>query len=75
MNIDGVRLLEAGRHDEAVTTFTEAITLDPNYAAAYFNRSRAYRALGKEKEAEAELEVWRARATGAGAEPGAAAKE
>ena len=39
----------AGRHSEAITSFSAAITLDPTNPVLYSNRSAAYTALGKKE--------------------------
>jgi tetratricopeptide (TPR) repeat protein len=44
-NATGLRLLDQGKLPEAVSTFTEAIALDSNFAEAYGSRCRAYAAL------------------------------
>jgi len=48
---DGVDAHNAGRIEEAVALYTEAIELDPNLVNAYVNRSAAYGALGRLDEA------------------------
>ena len=48
---DGIDADEAGRLEEAVTLYTEAIELDPNLAEAYINRSVDYFNLGRLEEA------------------------
>lgn len=40
-----------GDLEKAVADYSEALRLDPHYAAAYHNRSAAYRQLGRLKEA------------------------
>ncbi len=45
-NAEGLRLLDAGRHQEALSAFTAAIDAQPDFAAAYRNRSEAYRRQG-----------------------------
>jgi tetratricopeptide (TPR) repeat protein len=37
----GLREIEAGQNDDAIDVFTDAITLDPNLAAAYHQRALA----------------------------------
>jgi len=46
----GIRNLALKRNEEAVTDFTEAIRLDPNYAHAYCNRAEAKMRLGRYEE-------------------------
>lgn len=43
---EGIDAQEAGRLEEAVTLYTEAIELDPELTEAYGNRSLAYLDLG-----------------------------
>jgi len=45
-NAEGLRLLDAGRNQEAQSAFTAAIDAQPDFAAAYRNRSEAYRRQG-----------------------------
>ena len=45
-NAEGLRLLDAGRRQEALAAFTAAIDAQPDFAAAYRNRSEAYRCQG-----------------------------
>ena len=47
----GNKAFAAGRHTEAVTSFSSAITLDPTNAVLYSNRAAAYTALGKKTPA------------------------
>jgi tetratricopeptide (TPR) repeat protein len=42
-------------HGLAITDYTNAILLNPQYAAAYFGRSRAERASGRIEQADADL--------------------
>src|SRR5271165_3503486 len=51
----GVTFDDNGNSADAVTEFTEAIRLNPNFAAAYYRRSSAYRKLGQKDKAEADL--------------------
>jgi tetratricopeptide (TPR) repeat protein len=44
---DGVAALQAGRHDEAIELFGEAIDLDSEFAKAYVARAQAYWGTGK----------------------------
>ena len=43
--LDGIKAIEGGRFEEAVTLFTAAIQARPAYAKAYFNRGGAYRGI------------------------------
>lgn len=45
-----------GRHEAAVTHLQRAITLFPEFGAAYYALARSYRALGRMQEAERALE-------------------
>lgn len=42
----GAAYVTAGNYDAAITAFTQAITLDPAYAEAYYNRGIAYKDKG-----------------------------
>ncbi len=46
-NQTGVQHFEEGRLNEAITAYSEAISLDPENTAAYYNRGQAYFALGR----------------------------
>ena len=46
-NHAGVEHFEQGRIEEAITEYSEAIRLEPEYAAAYYNRGQAYFTLGQ----------------------------
>src|SRR3989304_6014609 len=48
---EGNRLLEDGKHLEAVEGYDKALALDPKYAAAWNNRGNALDDLGKYQEA------------------------
>ena len=48
-NRAGVEHFEQGRIEEAITEYSEAIRLEPEYAAAYYNRGQAYFTLGQAK--------------------------
>ena len=39
---EGVQLVESGEFDKAIDAFTGAIRLNPQYAAAFYNRGTAY---------------------------------
>ncbi|MFQ5681812.1 MAG: tetratricopeptide repeat protein [Candidatus Binatia bacterium] len=47
----GVKLLQQGKTDEAVTEFEKAVTLDPDYVAAHVNLAYAYDRQGRVEEA------------------------
>ncbi len=53
---NGIELSAAHRLKEAITVFGEAIRLDPNSAAAYYDRAGAYYSLGQFKEAIADYD-------------------
>ena len=38
----GLHIAHKGNYDQAISDFTKAIGLDPNYAKAYNNRGLAY---------------------------------
>lgn len=40
-NLRGIAYSENGDQDRAIVTFSKAIELTPNYAAAYYNRGEA----------------------------------
>ena len=44
---------KAGRHDEALAHFREAIKLDPNYTAAFFHGGMSCEAAGRPEDAKA----------------------
>ena len=46
--------LELEKDDEAIADYTEAIRLNPEYAAAYYNRGVVYEKQGKQAEADAD---------------------
>ena len=48
----GIRLLNAGDVDTAITQFQQAIKLTPDYAPAYYQLGRAFQRQGKGAEAE-----------------------
>jgi Flp pilus assembly protein TadD len=45
-----------GQHDEAIKNSTEAIRLNPKYAAAYTLRGASYAAKGMQDKAKADFE-------------------
>ena len=51
----GIRKYLRGRYEEAIEDFNAAITSNPNYALAYYNRGRAYLALKQNREALADF--------------------
>ena len=51
----GLRFVQKGDFDKAITYFSEAIRLDAKLAAAYYNRGMAFRESGDESKAEADL--------------------
>jgi tetratricopeptide (TPR) repeat protein len=48
--------LEASYLEEAIADFDSAIDMQPNYAAAFFNRGRAYQALGEAALGQADMQ-------------------
>jgi tetratricopeptide (TPR) repeat protein len=50
----GGGLAKAGRIDEAIDAFTNALEFSPNNAVAYYNRGNVYRNAGKPKQAIAD---------------------
>ena len=61
-NSEGLRLEQTGDYEGAVQAFTEALTLNPESAAAHRNRAEALRRLGREAEAQVDLEKVKAKA-------------
>ncbi len=53
----GVSLQNKGKLTDAVREFSKAITLNPDYAAAYIGRADAYSKLGKVQEANEDYSV------------------
>ena len=53
-NSDGVQRLKDGQYESALTSFTDAIIANPEYALAYRNRAQAYDDLGRAQEAVAD---------------------
>ncbi len=49
-------LFEQNKFEEAIALYTEAITIDPTYASAYFNRALSYAILNKYTEAMADAQ-------------------
>ena len=49
--IQGAALNELGRMEEAIENYTKAITLNPNYASAYFNLGNSMSSLNRFEEA------------------------
>ncbi len=47
----GIRLVEAGRIDEAMSHYTQALLLNPEYAEAHYNLGNAFIRLGRLDEA------------------------
>jgi tetratricopeptide (TPR) repeat protein len=52
----GVSFLNKGKSDEAITYFTKAVTLDPNYVDGYFQRGLTYFGMQKTAESKADLQ-------------------
>ena len=57
-NAEGLAAYQAGKYEEAVKLFNDAINLNPYYPATWLNRSEAYRKLGKTAEADADRNKW-----------------
>lgn len=57
-NMEGLKLYQEGKYEEALRLFNEAIESDPENAAAMLNRSDVYKKLGREVEADADREKW-----------------
>ncbi len=55
-NLCGVAYHALNQLDEAMSSYSEAIKLDPNYARAYHNRGLLYQRLKKHAEADHDLE-------------------
>lgn len=66
LNRKGIRLTDAGKYDEAISVFGEAIALGADMAGLYFNRAEARRHAGDIEGATLDLE------TAARLEPGEA---
>ncbi len=52
----GLGAVEAGKTQEAVDAFTQALNLDRRFLRAYYNRALLYHSLGRTSEALADLE-------------------
>ena len=52
----GVNFLNAGLNDEAISFFTKAVTVNPDYVDGYYRRALAYLAQGKTAESRADFE-------------------
>ncbi len=48
--------LEASYFEEAIADFDSAIDMQPNYAAAFFNRGRAHQAMGEAALAQTDIQ-------------------
>ena len=57
-NQEGLRLFQAGKYEEALKLFNEALEIDSELASAWLNRSDVYKQLGREAEADADKEKW-----------------
>jgi len=57
LNTLGVTATEAGRHEEALQHFREAISLEPEWGAPFNNRAQLYRILRRDDDAIADLDV------------------
>ena len=54
-NVIGFSHFDAGRYAEAIVEFDKALTVNPNYDAAYFTKGISLSRLGKDEEAIVEL--------------------
>jgi len=54
-NYKAVDLFEAGKTNEALAVFGQAIALNPNYAEPVYNRGKAYLTLGNYNAALSDL--------------------
>lgn len=57
---EGLRLLQAGDYEGAITAFTQIIEINPRSTAAHYHRADAYRRAGRASEAERDVETARA---------------
>ena len=55
MSDRGVVYANQGNYDKAISDFTEAIRLDPQFAPAYYNRGTAYLHKGDHAKANADF--------------------
>jgi tetratricopeptide (TPR) repeat protein len=55
LDCEGKYYLKRGKYDHAIKNFDQAIQIDPVHAQSYYNRSLAFRALGKTAQADADL--------------------
>ena len=53
----GLEHSKNGNHELAIEDYTKAIELKPNYADAYYSRSKAWLHLGEEKKAKADMQI------------------
>ncbi len=54
---EGVKLVLAGKNDEALAALNKAIELDPSLSIAYYNRGEVYKRLGQNDKAMADYKV------------------
>jgi len=55
-NSEGVQATEAGRHQEALRAFQEAIQTEPSWGAPYNNRAQLYRIMRRNDDAIVDLD-------------------
>jgi tetratricopeptide (TPR) repeat protein len=55
LNSRGIHLIDKDRHEEAITAFDEALSLDPGLTGVLFNRAEAYHRKGENEKARSDL--------------------
>jgi len=56
-NAEGVEATEAGRQQEALAAFQQALQLEPSWGALYNNRAQLYRIMRRDEDAIADLDI------------------
>ena len=54
----GVAFLESANYESAITAFSDAIAVDPDFSTVYLNRARAYQSLEMAEAAEADIRTF-----------------
>jgi tetratricopeptide (TPR) repeat protein len=54
-NVEGLKLYQEGKYEEALRKYNEAIEMDAGYAAPWINRSAVHRKLGREADADDDM--------------------